>query len=425
MIWVALVSFALLLVGVPIAFVLGLGGALGVWLTGIPERVIITRFFAGVDSFIFLAVPFYILAAEIMNRSGITMRLIRLVSLVTGRFAGGTAYTNIGTSVLFAGISGSAVADAAALGKFFLEVMPKEGYRKDYAGAVTVASAIIGPIIPPSGLAIIMAAVTGLSVVDLFIAGVIPGLMLGGACAVIVFLDSLRGGLPKSTISISRAEVPKLLLEALLVGVLPVIIVGGMVLGVFTATEGGGIAVAAATVLGVFVFRDLGLQGLWQAFVSSARVSATIYLLVAGASILSYALNLLGIANWITAAVPLFQGHSWLFLLAIMGLMLVLGTFLDIGAAIVIFVPLLMPAVTGLHIDPIQAAMVIILTLAVGLITPPVGVVLFVVMRVGNMRMWPLLKALVPFLLAELGAILLLTLFPALSTWLPALMRHH
>ena len=423
MIWVAFVSLALLLIGVPIAFVLGMGGALGVWLAGIPQRVIITRFFAGVDSFIFLAVPFYILAAEIMNRSGITLRLIRIMSLVTGRFAGGTAYANIGTSVMFAGISGSAVADAAALGKFFLEVMPREGYRKEYAGAVTVASAIIGPIIPPSGLAIIMAAVTGLSVVDLFVAGVIPGVLLGGACAVIVFIHSLKGGLPKSTIVIQRDEVPKLIVEALLVGILPVVIVGGMVIGAFTATEGGGIAVAAALVLGTLVFRDLGPGELWQAFVSAARVSATIYLLVAGASILSYALNLLGIATWVTAAVPWFQGQPWLFLLAIMGLMLVLGTFLDIGAAIVIFVPLLMPAVTTLGIDPIQAAMVIMLTLAVGLITPPVGVVLFVVMRVGNMPMAPLLRALVPFLVAELVAIFLLTLFPGLSTWLPNLVR--
>ena len=423
MIFVGIVSVGLLLLGVPIAFALGLGGTLGVWLVGIPLRVIVTRFFSGVDSFIFLAVPFYILAAEIMNRSGITTRLIRIMSLVTGWLPGGTAYANIGTSVLFAGISGSAVADAGALGKFFLEVMPKEGYAKEYAGAVTIASAIIGPVIPPSGLAIIMAAVTGLSVVDLFLAGVIPGLMLGAACAAIVLIDSLRKGLPRSRVQIQRSEIPKLVLEGLLVGILPVVIVGGMVFGVFTATEGGGIAVAVATVIGVFILRTIDLRGLWGAFVSAGRVSASIYLLVAASSIVSYALDLLGISDVVTSLAPYFQSEPRLFLFAVMLLMLVLGMFLDIGAAIIIFVPLLMPVVTHLGIDPIQTAMVIILTLAVGLITPPVGVVLFVIMRLGNMGMRPLLKAVSPFLVAELVAIALLIFFPSLSTWLPAALR--
>lgn len=423
MILVAAFVVGLILLGVPIAYVLGLGGALGVWFTGIPMQVTITRFFSGVDSFIFLAVPFYILAAEIMNRSGITIRLIRITALLTGRLAGGTAFANIATSVLFAGISGSAVADAAGLGKVFIENMPKEGYRKEYAAAVTVASAIIGPIIPPSGLAIIMAAVTGLSVVDLFVAGVIPGVLLGGACAVIVAFDAVRGRLPRASVQIERRELPELILEALLVGTLPFVIVGGMVVGAFTATEGGGIAVAAAIFLGLVVIREMTLAQLWLAFVAAARVSASIYLLVAAAAILSYALNLLGITSWVTAVIPWFSGQPWLFLLALMLLMLALGTFLDIGAAIVIFVPLVMPAVIQLGIDPVQAAMVIMLSLAIGLITPPVGVVLFVAMRIGNLPMWPLLRALVPFLIAEIVAIVLLTLIPGLSTWLPSLLR--
>lgn len=423
MIWIALLTIGLLLLGVPIAFVLGLGGTLGVWLAGIPERVIITRFFSGVDSFIFLAVPFYILAAELMNRSGITVRLIRLVAVFIGRLRGGTAFANIFTSILFAGISGSAVADAAGLGKVFMEAMPKEGYKREYAAAVTVSSSIVGPIIPPSGLAIIMAAVTGLSVVDLFLAGVIPGIMLGGACAVIVAYDAFRGRLPKSTIRVSRAELPLLLLEGLIVGLLPVIIVGGMVIGAFTATEGGGIAVAAAFGLGFFVIRELTLASVWEALVAAARVSASIYLLVAAAAILSYALNLLGIAGWVTAATVVFGDQPWLFLFAVFLLMLVLGTFLDIGAAIVIFVPLLMPAVYALGIDPIHMAVVVMLTLAVGLITPPVGVVLFVMMRVGNVRMAPLVWATMPFLLAELVAILIITLIPGISTWLPSVLR--
>ena len=422
MIWVALVSLGLLFVGVPIAFALGLGGVVGVWLADLPLQVTVTRFFTGVDSFIFLAVPFYILAAEIMNQSGITQRLIRLSTLVTGWARGGTAYANVGASVLFAGISGSAVADSAALGKVFIETMPKEGYKRTYAAAVTVASSIIGPIIPPSGLAIIMAAVTGLSVVDLFVAGIIPGLLLGAACCVVILVDAMRGRLPKSALSFTAREIPQLILEILLVGSLPLVIVGGMVIGAFTATEGGGIAVAYSTFLAVVVFRNMTWASFWRAFLVSARIAAVIYMLVAAASILSYALNLLGIAGWITEYTPLFEGRPWLLLAAIALLMLILGTFLDIGAAIVIFVPLIMPAVIQLGIDPMQAAMVIMLTLAIGLITPPVGVVLFVVIRIGRLRMAPLLRALIPFLLAEIGVVALLTLVPELSTWLPSLL---
>lgn len=424
MISVAFAGLSLLLIGVPVAFALGLAGMLGVWLFGIPMNVVVTRLFTGVDSFIFLAVPFYILAAEIMSQGGITARLISIASAATSWLRGGTAYSNIGASVMFAGISGSAVADAAALGRVFIEEMPKEGYTKNYAAAVTVASSIIGPIIPPSGLAILMAAVSGLSVIDLFLAGVIPGLLLGLACAAIVTIDAIRGRVPKPRkLDFKQEGVLRMVLEGLAVATLPVIIVGGMVMGAYTATEGGGIAVAYATFLAVFVFRALDLKGLWRAFLRAARISATIYLLVAAATILSYALNLLGIASWVSAAAAYFDAQPVLFLFAIAGLMLVLGTFLDIGAAILIFVPLLMPAVYKLGVDPLQAAMVIMLTLAIGLITPPVGVVLFVVMRVGKVNMLPLLKALAPFLIAELVAVALLCLVPEFSNFLPSLLN--
>lgn len=423
MLWIGIISMALLLGGVPIALALGLGGTVGVWLTGIPLQVIVTRFFAGVDSFIFLAMPFYILAAEIMNRSGITTRLIQLSSLFTGRLPGGTAYTNVGASVMFAGISGSAVADASALGRFFLTVMPKEGYSKEYSAAVTAASSIIGPIIPPSGLAIIMAAVTGLSVVDLFIAGIIPGVLFGVACALVILIKSLRSGLPRSIVIVNRKDLPKLLLEGIAVMLLPVVIVGGMVTGAFTATEGGGIAVFIAGFLGLVVFRSISLKDIWDALIVSARGSATIYLLVATTSILSYALNLLGIGNLVTSVGVYFESNPMLYLLGVMLLMLFLGMFLDIGAALLIFVPLIMPTVLMLGIDPIQASMVVILSLAMGLITPPVGVVLFILMRIGEIKLTPLMRELAPFLIAEIGVILLLVLFPALSTWLPNLLR--
>lgn len=419
MIWVAISGLGLLLVGVPVAFALGLAGLVGIWVAGIPFPIVVTRLFSGVDSFVFLAVPFYILAAEIMAQGGITARLIAISRQAMRWLRGGTAFANIGSSVLFAGISGSAVADAAALGRVFLAEMPKEGYTRPYAAAVTVASSIIGPIIPPSGLAILIGAVAGISVVDLFVAGVVPGLLMGCACAAIVAIDALRGRIPYPKTSPGTGTVARMVFEGLAVATLPVIIVGGMVMGAYTATEGGGIAVAYAIFLSTVVFRKLDLAGLWRAFMRAARISASIYLLVATATVLSYALNILGIGIWVREMASLFTDQPVLFLLAVAVLMLVLGTFLDIGAAILIFVPLLMPAVRELGIDPLQASMVIMLTLAIGLVTPPVGVVLFVVMRVGNIAMLPLLRALWPFLVAELLVVVLLCLVPGFSTWLP------
>ncbi len=424
MLLVAVLGLGLLFVGVPVAFALGLAGIFGVWLADIPLSVVATRLFTGVDSFVFLAVPFYILAAEIMSQGGITTRLIAIGSALTSWLRGGTAFANIGTSVLFAGISGSAVADAAALGRVFINEMPKEGYTREYASAVTASSSIVGPIIPPSGLAIIMAAVSGLSVIDLFLAGILPGLLLAGACAGVVAIDALRGRVPKPRRStLHREGLGRMLIETVAVLTLPVIIIGGMLAGIYTATEGGGIAVAYAVFLSVVVFRAMTLKGLWVAFLRAARTSASIYLLVAAATILSYALNILGISAWVSTAAGHFQGSPVLFLFAVAGLMLVLGTFLDIGAAILIFTPLIMPVVYTLGIDPMQACMVIMLTLAMGLLTPPVGVVLFVVMRVGDVRMLPLIRALAPFLLAQLAAIALICLIPGISNTLPNLLN--
>ena len=423
MIWVAAAGLGLLMIGVPVAFSLGLAGLVGVWIVDIPLSIVATRLFTGVDSFVFLAVPFYILAAEIMSQGGITTRLITIASSATRWLRGGTAYANIGTSVMFAGISGSAVADAAALGRVFMEEMPKEGYTKPYAAAVTVASSIIGPIIPPSGLAILIGAVTGVSIIDLFLAGVGPGLLLGLACASVVFIDALRGRLPKPRVVQSSESRLRMIIEGLAVATLPLIIVGGMVLGAYTATEGGGIAVAYAIFLSVVVFRKMDMAGLWGAFMRAARTSATIYLLVAAATVLSYALNLLGISGFVRDAALIFEGQPLYFLFAIAVLMLILGTFLDIGAAILIFMPLIMPAVIALGIDPLQASMVVMVTLAIGLVTPPVGVVLFVVMRVGNIRMIPLMRALLPFLVALLIGVVILCLVPEISTWLPSVLN--
>lgn len=418
------IVFALMLIlGVPIVFALGISGAFGLWALDLNLITVPTRLFTGMDNFVLLAAPFYILAGEIMNRGGITTRLIRLAGLLTRGVPGSTAYANVTSSVLFAGISGAAVADTAALGQIFIKGMPEEGYSKHYAAAVTIASSIIGPIIPPSVIMIIYAAVTRQSVIDLFVAGIIPGLMMAGSMWAVIWFQARGGRLPRSDTRIEPGEVGALVRDGLLVMGLPVLIVLGTLLGIFTATEAGGVAVLYALVISVFVFRSIDLASLWDALKRSARITATIYLIIAAATVMSYVLTVGGIATWVNAFAQFFQGNPTLFLLALTAILLIVGTFLEPGAAIVLLVPMLMPVTASMAVDPLQLAMVIILTLTLGLITPPVGVCLFVACRIAESPVLPIVRAVMPFLVAEIAVVVLLILFPSLSSALPGLLR--
>ncbi len=423
MIVMAIVFVLMLVLGVPIVFALGISGAFGLWALDLNLITVPTRLFTGMDNFVLLAAPFYILAGEIMNRGGITTRLIRLAGLITRGVPGATAYANVSSSVLFAGISGAAVADTAALGQIFIKGMPEEGYSKHYAAAVTIASSIIGPIIPPSVIMIIYAAVTRQSVIDLFVAGIVPGLMMAGSMWAVIWFQARGGRLPRSDTRIERGELGTLVRDGLLVMGLPVLIVLGTLLGIFTATEAGGVAVLYALVISVFIFRSIDVASLWEALKRSARITATIYLLIAAATVMSYVLTVGGIATWVNAFAEVFQGNPTLFLLALMAILLVVGTFLEPGAAIVLLVPMLMPVTSTMAVDPLQLAMVIILTLTLGLITPPVGVCLFVACRIADSPVLPIVRAVLPFLVAEIGVVVLLILFPGLSSFLPALFR--
>jgi tripartite ATP-independent transporter DctM subunit len=377
--------------------------------------------FTGSDSFILLSAPFYILAGELMNRGGVTERLIRFAQLVTRGLRGGTAYANTVASIIFAGISGTAIADTAALGQVFIKGMPREGYTKEFAAAVTVAGSMIGPIIPPSVIMIIFAAVSRVSVIDLFLAGVVPGFLLATAVSVVIFFKGRGGGLPVSTIDVARRDVPRMTLDTLLVVSLPLMIVVGTLSGVFTATEAGGVAVIYAMLLGFMVFRHLDLGGLWSALVISARTTSSLFLIIAAATVVSYVLALSGVNQLMAGFAEVFAGEPTRFMLAVMALLLVVGCFLEPGAAIVVLVPLLFPVARTMGIDPLQFAMLMVLTLTLGLITPPVGVCLFVACRIGEMPVSALVKALIPFFIAQLGVVILIILIPGLSSWLPGL----
>ena len=421
MVALGIVFTVLMILGTPIAVSLGMAGVAGVLTEGLRTVTAPQRMFTSLDSFVLLAAPFYIFAGEVMFRGGITDRLIRFSQFVVGRMRGGTAYAAVVAAVLFSGISGTAVADAAALGQVFIRSMPKEGYRKEFAAALIAAAAMIGPIIPPSVIMVIYAGFAGVSVVKMFMAGIVPGLLMGVSLAIVIFIYGLRGGLPESRPQIPRKDIPRVLGDGLVVMSLPAVILGGSVSGVFTPTEAGGIACVYAVALGFFWYGDLGWNGIWISLKSAARVSAILFFVVSTVSICDYTLTVGGIANYTKLMFEPFADQPIMFLTVVAVAMLVLGTFLDPGPMVILFIPLLMPIVRAMGIDEYQFSMIFILTGTLGLVTPPVGIVLFVSCKIGNIDQWTLFKAVIPFIAAETAVVVLMIFIPELSNWLPSL----
>ena len=420
---VALALVVLLVAGLPISYSFALAGSFALWYTGEQQLSVIGRMFSGLDSFVLMAAPFYVFAGELMNRGGISERLINLARVLVGRVRGGTAYASIVASVMFSGISGTAVADIAALGNIFINGMHKEGYTKSFAAAVCVASAVIGPIIPPSVIMVLYAAVADVSVLRLFLAGIVPGLLLSVSCAAIVYWRGRKGDLPVATITVTRAEVPKLIRDGFLVLSLPAFIVLGTLSGAFTPTEAGGIAVVYAAFLGTFVFRHLDFAGFMHAARSSARLTAGLFLLIAAVEVVNYVLILAGIAEGTGAVLSVFKEYPKTFLLVCVFAFLVIGLALDSGPALLLLAPVLLPITRSMGIDDMHFSMVMIVSVTLGLISPPVGIVLFVACKIGNISMRALWSDLALFFYAEIAVIVLLVYFPILSTGLPSLMR--
>ena len=413
----------LLVAGLPVGYSFALAGSFALWFSGEQQLNVISRMFAGLDTFVLMAAPFYIFAGELMNRGGISERLIHLAQILVGRIRGGTAYAAILASVMFSGISGTAVADIAALGNIFINGMAKEGYSKSFSAAVVVAASIIGPIIPPSVIMVLYAAVANISVLSLFLAGIVPGLLLGVACALVVYWRGRRGDMPVSTIVVKRSEIPSLARDGLLVLSLPAFIVLGTISGAFTPTEAGGIAVLYAAFLGAFVFRSLSVVDFMRAARSSARLTAGLFLLIAAVEVVNYVLILAGVAEGTGTIVSVFKEHPNTFLLVCVVAFLVIGLALDAGPALLLLAPVLLPITRSMGIDDIHFSMVMIVSVTLGLISPPVGICLFVACKIGNITMRMLWSELALFFYAEIALIVVLVYFPVLSNGLPNLLR--
>ncbi|MEM0921471.1 MAG: TRAP transporter large permease [Pseudomonadota bacterium] len=423
LIWFLPLFLIFLMIGLPVVFGLLAAPGLLLWLNG-QERDITLLYrnvYNGMDSFPLMAIPFFMLAGELMNRGGITMRLVEFAQALMGHFRGGLAHVNILSSMLFAGLSGSAVADTSALGSMLIPAMEKQGYSRRFAAAITAASSVIGPIIPPSGIMIIYAYVMGESVAALFLAGIVPGILVGVGLMLMVKVMADKYDFPIASAKTTWGERGQASLKAFFPLMTPVIILGGILVGIFTPTEAAAVAVAYALFIGFFVLRTLKVSELPD-ILGRAGITSAVVLLLVGAAMAFKTVVSLSYAPQIMADFMLSLSNNPLILLLLINLLLfVVGMFLDAGPAIIILGPILGPIFVDLGVDPIHFAIIMSVNLTVGLATPPMGLVLFVASSVSGERVERIAKAILPFLAVEIFVIFLITYVPAISMTIPRL----
>ncbi|WP_024588262.1 TRAP transporter large permease [Aliihoeflea sp. 2WW] len=415
-------SFLILLViGFPIAFVLAISAFLAVSFgSNYPMLVIVKEMFSGLDSFPLMAVPFFVLAAELMTGGAMTMVLLRFAAQFVGHLRGGLGYANVMSSAMFSGISGSALADAAGPGAMMTRMMERSGYDKAYAGALTASSAVMGPIIPPSIIMIIYALqVQEVSVGGLFVAGIVPGLIIALALCGTNFLVSRKRGYKSDEPRPPVRDMIRTTIHAIPALLLIVIIIGGIRFGVFTPTEASVVAVFYALLCGMFVYRTLKIRALPEIILRAALVSVSVLLILAAARAFAWVLIIQSVPQTLAAAIIAMELSPIVFLLAVNVLLLAFGLFMDPLPGVMVLVPILAPIATTLGIDPTHFAIVVILNLTIGLITPPVGSLLFVVSSAVDLKVSRLVREMPPFLATHLIVLLLITFIPALSTWAP------
>ncbi len=424
MILVAATFFILLFLGMPVGFVLGVAGLVGIFDMGGGRFLMMApdRMFAGLDLFPFLAMPFFILAGEIMNKSGITMHLVRFADALVGWLRGGMAHSNMVASVMFAGITGAATADAAAFGNTLVPAMVKQGYSKPYACAVTAAGSIIGPTIPPSTLMVIYGSIMGVSIAGLFAAGIVPGLLICAICMAVIAASGKRLNLPKREGGPNLWQICVAFKESFLALVLPVFILGSILGGIATPTEAASIAVAHALFVGGVIYRGLTFADLYEMMVRTTRITGIIFLIIASATILGWWMTFNQIPQAIAAGFLALSSEPAVIIALILALLLFIGMFMDINATLIILAPVLAPLTAKIGMDPVHAGIVIVLALNISLMTPPVGACLFVLASVTKEKIENITRSLWPFLLAEIGVLILVAYWEGLTLFVPRLL---
>lgn len=409
--------------GVPIAMSLGLTGLVAFFIeqgTRMNVPMIAQRMMYGINNFVLLAVPLFILSARLMNTAGITTRLFNFATTLVGFLPGGLGHANCVASLIFAGMSGAAVADAAGLGQVEIKAMDDAGYDREFSVAITAASSTIGPIFPPSIPMVIFGLVAGVSVGRLFLGGVVPGIIMTGALMVMVAIYARRKKYPRAPVPTVRL-VLKGTAQALLPLMTPVILLGGIWTGWFTPTEAAAVAVAYALILGTLIYRELTWKDVIQVFIDSARDTAALGFIVAAASFYGWLLMRTGAPAAIVAALLGISRDPLTLLFIINGFLLIVGCFFETIVAILILGPILMEVVTKVGIDPVHFGLIMVLNLMIGLLTPPFGMVLFVMVQVGKISFERVVRATAPFIIPLLVVLALITVFPPLVTWVPNL----
>jgi len=410
-----------LIIGLPVAVTLGVSSLSYLLVMGIPAVVMPQKMYAGMDVFVLLSIPGFILAGNLMNRGGITERIIRFANSLVGWIRGGLGLTNVGASMLFGGITGTAVADAASIGGVMIPGMKKAGYPADFSAAVTAASSTVGPIIPPSVPMIIVGALSGISVGKMFLAGAIPGILMGLAMMVTTYLIARKKNFPKQDWQGFR-EIGKSFAGAFWALAMTGIILYGLLSGIATPTETAIVASVYAMVIGLFIYRELPILEIPKILVDSAVSATGILLLVGFANVFGWILVSEQIPQAIASAVLSMTDNKFLVILIINILLLLVGMFMEtIAALIILFVPLLALAV-AVDIEPLHFATFAVLNLMIGLTTPPLGVCLFVCAGIARLPLTPVVIAILPFLFTNILVLLLVSYVPAISTWLPSVL---
>lgn len=422
---VALIFIAAMLVGLPIAFVLGSTALYYFLFVGhIPLGMIGQKLYAGADNYILLAIPFFILAGELMNRSRITDALVKFSDLLVGRIPGALAQINIVVSIFFAGITGSGVADTSAIGSILVPAMEKEGYSPEYAAAVTVSSSVIGPIIPPSIVMVIYSMSTGESVGALFAAGFLPGLAIALSLMILAFYYAIKYKHPRRVERYSISYIVKTIKDSLVPLLCPVILVGGVFSGIFTPTEAAAIACLYAIIAGVFLLKTLSFKDIVESIKKAAISSSTILLIIAMAALFSQFMALERVPAKMASLIYGFTQNKYVFLFLVNILLLFMGMIMETGASVILLAPILLPIAVKMGIHPLHFALVMLVNLNIGLSTPPVGVCLFTVAPIVNLSLERISKAVMPFIFAEIIALFFLTYIPEIVLIIPRLLGY-
>ena len=421
MILVLVAAFLVLLfAGIPIAYILGLVALLGIsQLNSISLITVVQKMFTGLNSFTLLAVPLFVLAANIMNRAKISEKLIQFCNGIVGRFPGGLAYANVLVSMLFAGISGSSQADTAGVGKIFIPAMEKQGYDKGTSVGVTAASSTLGSIIPPSIPMVVYAGIANVSTGALFMSGLVPGILLGLAMMAVVKYYSKRKNFPKCE-RVPFKEVCRRTFQSLPALLTPIILIGGIVSGMFTPTESAAFACIYALLVGIFFYKTIKVKNLPRILIETMKLSSLSLFALATANALGellayYQLNVI-VQNFF-ANMP---GGRLVFLLVVVAFFMFVGTFMDAVPAMILFVPIILPAATSLQISPIILGLIIVVTLALGLVTPPYGLCLLIASSISGITIEDAFKGTLPYFLSSIAVLLLLVIFPNFWLAIPA-----